>query len=163
MLTNKTTFDEDFQQKLFDFFQDENNLIDNVLNEREKAILTMRLQYKHSYRIIGTSLGLSYQRVIVLYNKALHKLNNIYIAFIKNNYTMIHHNNYNVGNSIFIQSLKSLSNKSKSELLKNDINTLQELQRYRVKDLMMFTRIGKKTIDEIKAVFVEHNLKFSDT
>lgn len=160
MLTKKITFDKDIQKKLFDFFLNENNLINNVLNEREIAILTMRLQYKHPYRIIGTSLGLSYQRVIVLYNKTLLKLNNIYTTFTKNNYAM---GNNNSTNSILIQSINSLSNKSKSELLKNDINTLQELQKYKVKDLMMFTRIGKKTIDEIKAVFLEHNLKFSDT
>jgi hypothetical protein len=132
----------------------------NDLPARNLMVLEMRWKYNYSFGIIGKQLNVSEQRASQIYQASLNKLLSILTSFFesqKKEGKIIANTN-----ETLINTLPNFNPKVKAELFRLNIHTLKQLSLYKKKDLMMYKRIGKKTIDYIDQVLQDHHLAFLD-
>lgn len=169
-------------QKLYKIIGDD-KIIDILnLDKREKLILKKYWQELKSALTIANELKLSSQRVQKIYNKIIEKIktqliNNAarykaYLEFSKRRKNILHllENNVDVKKKASNQILE-IDNKTKIDgsfglsvklinVLKNkNIITIEDLQQYTKKELLLFNKIGPFYITEIEKTLATYGLK----
>lgn len=149
----------------------QNDLINKVdISDREKNILEMRVIYAYSFVLIGKQLGISGERARRLFFNSLEKLESyrkIYFNSLHNltpsnslKNTVIIEEKSIIKKAEFVNSFAELATKTKKELARHEVFTLQDLAKMSKSRLLKTPKFGQRTVEQLEVLLNRNNLCF---